>query len=379
MEKLILEPGNHRGAAVILFKFKKNQELQNTLRRLFPGMRWSQTKKSWYITDESAREVVSKLYRALRGKVWLDYTALELKKTGITKRVDKSGAESSLSALTGEQKASLQKFESYLTSGRYSASTIKTYTDILHVFFRFLEGKSPAEIENEDLLRFNNEYIIKKGYSSSYQNQALNAVKLFSKVVNSAKLNPELIKRPRRERTLPKVISKDEVKQIIEATGNLKHRAFLSIIYGCGLRRGEAINLKPGDIDSKRMIIHIIKGKGKKDRIVPVSEKLLSLLREYFKAYKPVRYLFEGQNAGSAYSEQTAQAILKRAIKKAGIRKPVSLHWLRHSYATHLLEAGTDLRYIQELIGHKSSKTTEIYTHVSTKEIQNIKSPFDDL
>lgn len=127
------------------------------------------------------------------------------------------------------------------------------------------------------------------------------------------------------------------------------------------------------------MIVHIIKSKGKKDRVVPLSKKLLALLREYYKAYKPEYYLFEGQHRGNAYSEQTAQAILKRAIAKAGIKKPVSLHWLRHSYATHLLEAGTDLRYIQEIIGHKSSKTTELYTHVSTKEIQNIKSPFDDL
>ncbi len=379
MKELLLKPGNHRKQAVIFFEFEKDRELTDRLRTLFPGLKWSQTMKSWYLATESAREVVSKLYRVFRGEVWLDYEALALKKTAGPSKPRKVKEEPERIKLNDEQKESLQKFKEYLVSSRYSARTVKTYTDIMRVFLQFLADKSPREIDNEDLLRFNNDYIIKKNYSSSYQNQAVNAVKLYSKVVNATKLDPELIRRPQRERTLPKVISKEEVKRIIESTGNLKHRAFLSIIYGCGLRRSEAINLKPVDIDSERMIIHIIKSKGKKDRIVPVSEKLLQLLREYYKAYKPETYLFEGQYSGRPYNEHTGQAILKRATEKAGIKKPVSLHWLRHSYATHLLEAGTDLRYIQEIIGHKSSKTTEIYTHVSTKEIQNIKSPFDDL
>ena len=365
MKELLLKPGNHRKQAVIFFEFEKDRELTDRLRTLFPGLKWSQTMKSWYLATESAREVVSKLYRVFRGEVWLDYEALALKKTAGPSKPRKVKEEPERIKLNDEQKESLQKFKEYLVSSRYSARTVKTYTDIMRVFLQFLADKSPREIDNEDLLRFNNDYIIKKNYSSSYQNQAVNAVKLYSKVVNATKLDPELIRRPQRERTLPKVISKEEVKRIIESTGNLKHRAFLSIIYGCGLRRSEAINLKPVDIDSERMIIHIIKSKGKKDRIVPVSEKLLQLLREYYKAYKPETYLFEGQYSGRPYNEHTGQAILKRATEKAGIKKPVSLHWLRHSYATHLLEAGTDLRYIQEIIGHKSSKTTEIYGHFS--------------
>ncbi len=160
---------------------------------------------------------------------------------------------------------------------------------------------------------------------------------------------------------------------------NIKHRTMLSLIYSCGLRCGELLKMKPKDIDSKRMLVMIRLAKGKKDRIVPLSEKVLQLLREYYKRYRPKEWLFEGQKVGEAYSERSLQLVLKHAIEKAGIKKPVSLHWLRHSYATHLLESGTDLRYIQELLGHKSSKTTEIYTHVSTKSIQNIRSPFDDL
>lgn len=153
----------------------------------------------------------------------------------------------------------------------------------------------------------------------------------------------------------------------------------LSLIYSCGLRCGELLALQPVHIDSKRNIVLLKNSKGKKDRIVPLSPKILEMLREYFKAFKPVTYLFEGRLAGEQYDARSLQLVLKQALQKAGIRKPVTLHWLRHSYATHLLESGTDLRYIQELLGHNSSKTTEIYTHVSTKSIQQIKSPFDDL
>lgn len=153
----------------------------------------------------------------------------------------------------------------------------------------------------------------------------------------------------------------------------------LSLIYACGLRRSELLNLKPTDIDSKRGILLIKQAKGKKDRIAPISEKIIELLRQYYKAYKPTVWLFEGQQKGEQYTAESLQSVLKQALQKSNIKKPVSLHWLRHSYATHLLESGTDLRFIQELLGHNSSKTTEIYTHVSTKSLQNIKSPFDDL
>jgi integrase/recombinase XerD len=145
------------------------------------------------------------------------------------------------------------------------------------------------------------------------------------------------------------------------------------------LRRSELLALKPAHIDSKRNIILLKNAKGKKDRIAPLSPKILEMLRAYYKDFKPTVWLFEGQIKGEQYSEQSLQSVLKQALKKVNITKPVTLHWLTHSYATHLLESGTDLRYIQELLGHNSSKTTEIYTHVSTKSIQQIKSPFDDL
>lgn len=178
---------------------------------------------------------------------------------------------------------------------------------------------------------------------------------------------------------MPNVLSKQEVKLILDVPKNIKHRTMLSLIYACGLRRSELINLKISNIDSKRNIISIIQSKGKKDRIIPLPKSILLMLREYYKAYKPKYWLFEGQKVDSQYSPQSLQAVLKQAIARANIKKPVTLHWLRHSYATHLLENGVDLRYIQELLGHSSSKTTEIYTHVSRKSLQAIKSPFDDL
>ena len=171
----------------------------------------------------------------------------------------------------------------------------------------------------------------------------------------------------------------EEVKAILEAHANIKHRTMLSLIYACGLRRSELLNLKPENIDSKRGILVILNAKGKKERIVPISERLIGMLRDYYKACRPKVWLFEGQTEGEKYSDVSLENVLKQALKKVKITKKVTLHWLRHSYATHLLESGTDLRFIQELLGHKSSKTTEIYTHVSTQSLKKIKSPFDEL
>lgn len=281
--------------------------------------------------------------------------------------------------LQTEKKEKVEKFSCWLKSKRYSDNTIKTYTEALKSFLMFYNTKSVNEITNEDIIIYNNNFILKNKLSASYQNQIVNALKLFFRTIENKVMNEELIHRPKKEKLLPNVLSKEEVKDILNALGNIKHRTMLSLIYSCGLRRSELLKLKPTDVDSKRNIIIIKAAKGKKDRIVPLSDKILLMLREYYKTYKPKTWLFEGQKKGEQYDERSLVSVLKQAVSKTKIKKPVTLHWLRHSYATHLLEAGTDLRYIQEILGHNSSKTTEIYTHVSTKSIQNIKSPFDDL
>ena len=273
----------------------------------------------------------------------------------------------------------LEKFKEYLRYKRYSENTIKSYTESLKVFFNFYKEKSIDELTNENVVFFNTEYIMKKKLSATYQNQLVNALKLFFREVQNRNLEVDLIQRPRRDHKLPNVLSKKEVKAILEAPINLKHRMMLSLIYACGLRRSELLNLTLKDIHSERNLLLIRQSKGKKDRIVPIGNKLIESLREYYKLYKPTTWLFEGQKVGIKYSEESLAKVLKQSVSKTKISKPVTLHWLRHSYATHLLESGTDLRYIQELLGHSSSRTTEIYTHVSTKNIQNIISPFDSL
>lgn len=273
----------------------------------------------------------------------------------------------------------LEAFKSYMNYRRYSKNTIKTYSDALQIFFKFNATENLEQLTIEHLIKFNNEHILKNNYSASYQNQVINAIKLFYRNRFNRTMEVDFIQRPRREKRLPNVLSKLEVKSILESPINLKHRAMLSIIYACGLRRSELLNLTLKDVLSDRHLLFIRQSKGKKDRMLPISDKLISMLREYYRAYKPKTWLFEGQNPGEQYSERSLQLVLNQALNKARINKPVTLHWLRHSYATHLLENGTDLRYIQELLGHSSSKTTEIYTHVSTHSIQKIKSPFDDL
>lgn len=273
----------------------------------------------------------------------------------------------------------LEHFKNYLISQRYSPNTIKTYTDALGVFFHYHSNKVPEQLGISEIIEFNTGYILRKNLSASYQNQVINAIKLFYRNRFNRVMDLNNIQRPRREKRLPNVLSKQEVKAILEAPTNLKHRAMLSLIYACGLRRSELLNLTLKDVLSDRNLLYIRQSKGKKDRVVPISHKTIEMLRDYYKAFKPKTWLFEGQYAGYHYRERSLQLVLKQALQKAGNQKPVSLHWLRHSYATHLLESGTDLRYIQELLGHSSSKTTEIYTHVTTKSLQQIRSPFDDL
>lgn len=276
-------------------------------------------------------------------------------------------------------KAHINQFINFLNYRRYSPNTIKTYTDALEVFFRFHQNKEPENLTVEDIIAFNTGYILQKNLSTSYQNQVINAIKLFYRNRFNRSMEVDYIQRPKREKRLPNVLSKAEIKAIIEAPTNLKHRAMLSLMYACGLRRSELLNLTLKDVLSDRNLLFIRQSKGKKDRVVPISDKIIDMLREYYKAYKPKTWLFEGQFPNTKYSEMSLAKVLKQSVLKAKIVKNVSLHWLRHSYATHLLESGTDLRYIQELLGHSSSRTTEIYTHVSTRNLQQIRSPFDDL
>ncbi len=283
-----------------------------------------------------------------------------------------------LNPLSSELEFSINQFKSYLKRQRYSDNTINSYSDCLGTFFRFFENKSIDSYSSEDVSRFNTDHILKYNYSISYQKQIINAVKLFFQLTPSNNFIVEELERPKELKTLPVVLSLNEVENLINSIINLKHKTMIMMIYSCGLRRGELQSMKVNDIDSDRMIIHIKQAKGKKDRIVPLSPTMLNQLRSYAKAYRPNDYLFTGK-AGGKYSGTSLQSILKKALQKAKIIKPVTLHTLRHSYATHLLESGVNLRYIQDVLGHSSPKTTQIYTHVSTEDFSKIISPLEKL
>ncbi len=376
MTTIRLMPLLHRKVNQIAIGFVYDADIKSHIQKL-DGVRWSQTHKTFYMADTADNK--RRLYLHLRAKNWfVDYSAIK----AVLPVPVLNNVLSPRTGLAPLKDVALLKVESYiawLRSKRYSESTVKTYSEALRVFLRFYIDKPLEDITNDDIVVFNNAYILKNNLSASYQNQMVNAIKLFFSKIENSKLNPELIHRPKRAKILPNVLSKEHVKLLLEAPTNVKHRMMLSLLYSCGLRRGELLQLKARDIDSQRHLVIIRQGKGRKDRIVPLSDKILVMLRDYYKMYAPEVWLFEGQRKGHQYSEKSLEAILKQALLKSKIKLPVTLHWLRHSYATHLLEGGTDLRYIQELLGHKSSKTTEIYTHVSTQNLQKIISPFDTL
>lgn len=266
--------------------------------------------------------------------------------------------------------------QTQLIVARYSQSTIHTYTHMFRSFLKAVYPKPLHQVRKDDIIGYHRELIEKRKVSRSYQNQSVNAIKFYLEQVLKHKREYIELERPKQVQKLPQVLSLEEVKQIIKCTPNLKHKTMLTTLYSAGLRMGELLNLKIGDIDSDGMRIWVREGKGVKDRLTVLSPRLLTLLRTYYLQYKPKEYLFEGPDGGP-YRGSSVRKVLQRAIVRAGIKKKIKPHDLRHSFATHLLENGTNLRYIQTLLGHTSAKTTEIYTHVSTKKLEEISSPLD--
>lgn len=264
-------------------------------------------------------------------------------------------------------------FRKILNIRNYSESTIGNYNNAL---IQFRKWNYRELYLDKDLLFKYVEYLKTFDKSYSYIKNSIMALRLFSELVLGKKLKNDYLRGIKRKSTLPDVLSVEEVKQVLNSLDNLKHKAIISLIYSCGLRISECINLKIIDIDSKRMLIKIVQGKGKKDRLVQLSPKLLELLRDYYKQYKPKEHLFQGQFKDE-YSAKSIQNVLRRALQKCRITKKITVHSLRHSFATHLIEQGTDIRIIQEILGHKDIRTTQIYTHISSANILKINNPFD--
>jgi len=388
MKNIVAERVIHSGMVRVTLRFPYDSELIKITKGL-PDPVWSSQMKCWHIPDSN--DIIPLLLKAFYGKAYIDYSALKpnlaekikSKKDEEKRKIkgERRGlADGELPPLSEKGREDIDKYRRWMETNRYPESTVQTYTAMMVKFLRFVSPKEALECTSNDLIRIIEEYILPTGLSRSFQNQMISAVKKFYGKVYRSVIDVGEISRPRPEHRLPNVLSKGEVRKILDSVANEKHRVMLSLVYGCGLRRSEVLELLPTDIDHDRKLIQIRQSKGFKDRLVPLSDKLIQMVDQYLVHYKPVKYLFEGQTRGSRYSPASLEKVFKAAFLKAGINKQgITLHGLRHSYATHLLEAGTDLRYIQALLGHKSSRTTEIYTHVTIQSIEKIRSPFDDL
>ncbi|MGC3945578.1 MAG: tyrosine-type recombinase/integrase [Chryseolinea sp.] len=264
-----------------------------------------------------------------------------------------------------------------LETKRYSLHTARSYVALFAGFRQHYADRPLIDLGDREIRQYLH-LIVRSGKSHSYQNQVINAIKFYYEQVLNMPQRFYAIDRPLKEMRLPEVLSQEEVRRMIGATNNLMHKTILVTVYSCGLRLSELLNLKLSDIHSDRRMVSVKGAKGRRDRNTILSDTTLQLLRKYFKVYRPKEYLFEGQ-AGGRYAAKSVQQIVAHAVAAAGVRRHATPHTLRHSFATHLLEQGTDLRYIQALLGHSSSRTTEIYTHVSTKNIEKLKSPIDKL
>lgn len=278
-----------------------------------------------------------------------------------------------------ELSTDVKKLRFELEYRNYTISTIETYCDCMMALESNL-CKPLSIITIDELKSYLHQELIIHNKSTSFVNQHISAFKIFVQDVQKQPWDGIIIKRPRRQKKLPIVLSLSEVESMISKTKNLKHRAMLTLLYSAGLRKMELLQIKPQEIDSQRMVVNVTQGKGRKDRQTILSPKTLILLREYFKIERPRTYLFEpsGQK-GKMISDRTLDHIVKQSAKRAGISKNVSAHTLRHSFATHLLEAGVNLRLIQAFLGHTSLKTTSIYLHLTNVNPRNIISPLEGM
>lgn len=333
--------------------FKYSSDRVSKIKKL-PGHRWDPNKKAWYIYNNfDNRCYLEKLFQG----------------EDIIENVQVN--DSNLKLHTHMKEGLVLK--------GFSQKTVKSYLGHIKRFEQFIQ-KPIIDMDTSDIKRYILYLINEKKTSHSFANQAISSIKfLWTYTLKRPADKIEQLPRPKKERKLPNVLSKEEVTRILRSVKNEKHKTILFLIYSAGLRVGEAVRLQLSDIDSKRMLIKVKQGKGRKDRYTLLSEVALNQLRKYYYLYKPETWLFPGGKEGSFLTERTVQKIFENACVNAKIKSHATVHSLRHSFATHLLESGTDLRYIQELLGHSSSKTTEIYTHVTENSLSNIKSPLDCL
>lgn len=367
LPKVKLSKFTHYSKLKIAIEFEYNSDIKSKLKE-FPFLQWSSSQGHWYLEYSIANVELIKL--KLQHIAEVDSSKLL---GGEQKNLTKANRHYTLSAT---QKDLLNGFYKYLKGKRYSKSTIKAYTNFAADFIVFHNKKAIDQLTNRDVELFIETVFIKRNYSVSSQRQFISAMKLFIIFEPITKIMELELVRPHKSRKLPTVLSQKEIIAIIAKTKNLKHRALLALTYSCGLRISEVLNLRIADIDIDRMQVFIKNSKGRKDRYVGLAKSFMPLLNNYFTTYEPTHYFIEG-STNNKYSPQSVRVFLKKSCFEAGIIKKVTPHTLRHSYATHLLENGVNLRYIQSLLGHSKPETTMIYTHVMQTNLLDIENPLD--
>ena len=346
------------------------------LAETIPDLAWSEGDRMHHLPN--TKDNLSHLFNLFKGVAWLNcrYFFRNRPVHANAQLVDMSCFRKNVNLSPGWIPCP-EEFIALLETKRYSINTARTYIGLFTAFINYYSNKPLAEISELDIRAYTLR-IVHQGKSGSYQNQVINAIKFYFEQVLNMPQRFYDIERPRKEQKLPGVLSEAEVQKLIAVTNNLKHKTILTTVYSCGLRMSEVLELKLTDLKRDRNLLLVRNGKGKKDRHTVLGSKTIAMLDKYIALYSPKEYLFEGQSGGR-YSSKSVGNIMKRSLALAGIAQPASTHTLRHSFATHLLENGTDLRYIQTALGHSSPKTTEIYAHVSTKSLSGVVSPLEKL
>ncbi len=365
--KVTLKPLTHKGKDSIAILFSTNDSIKEIV--ISSGAKWSNTHRCFYI--ENTAFYKRKLYHNLRkAGCYVDYSAMPRKKI-------KKKAELNKHAFSTQDLDLLSTYKNYLIGQRKSNSTIDTYLNFIKLFLKYFANTPVKTLTLRDVEHFIEDVIAKNNYSISSHRQCVSAIKHLDQLDLKLNIDTSSLMRPKKDKKLPVILSTTEVLHLLQVTKNLKHRAITAFLYSTGLRIGELLALKIRDIDLNRNLIHVKQSKGRKDRVVPVGQQIKPLLLNYAKTYKPKVYLFESTKPGVPYTASSVRHFLKRNCKAAKIKKHITPHSLRHSYATHLLENGVDIRYIQEFLGHSKPETTMIYTHVSQKKLEAIPNPLD--
>ena len=363
-ERIIPSTVQHKGELRIKLEFEIDERLATAVKQL-NGRRWSATLKAWHIPRD--KKLLEQLLELLEEK-----------------QISISGNDTHLKISKGEDAGNyfipdwMEDYVRQLKLRAYSYSTLKNYRNQILDFARYYKNRDAATLNKKDIELYLEYLCDTKKYAPASLNLAVNAIKFLYEKVWNLNRTVYFIARAKKPHQLPKVLPQSEIEQLFSSLSNIKHKVILYTAYAGGLRVSEIVNLKLSDIYGANLQLRIEAGKGKKDRMVMMSPKLYELLKTYYREYQPAYWLFEG-HGGEQYSTRSVQLIYKHAKEKAGLIRRGGIHSLRHSFATHLLESGIDIRIIQELLGHNSIKTTVVYTHVSKKILNKIPSPFDNL